>query len=566
MITAFVTAVIDLLSTAISRPEPPSTLFLLRSFLVNKVPLILTRLSPSPLIASFALSQAFLRGDVNPLINISPNTFESTSNSTSQSDVFGDISVDLRQEFLFACALHSIIAESDIQGILGELPLSALPLSGAYNPQDLISECVMDPSRVDRLLDELENTEGNSGAVCRALFAVMKNMCEQRETMPLRNICNFITRKPGRVDILLLFIPPSDIIDPLCNLLDTWRYEEDQGEYQPVYEEFGSILLLILTLHHRHSIPPPTNPSSFLTPLLSSSACRIETLSSSDAHAQLGGWVRELFDNEGISDSLMASCLPQHFYRLIPTLFAQTLLAMDRGVLDLETVKEAFTFLLSPFLLPSLIPGITHLTHHLWRCTHADGGDPAPALQLLHLLSTPSNTAELETQQTHSAILGLVAPTVYPVLLGLQHGALPHGLLARFVPQMPRHIATKDELDAWGNLARTLQNVLAEKDLSRLYLLPKMLYAGREVWGVEKVVETVCAVEGDMGENVDLVVAGLVGMGGEWWGGEGEKGAVRREVGRRGRDWEGVLRGVGERRLDGVLGMEGFLEMDGMDI
>jgi mediator of RNA polymerase II transcription subunit 5 len=174
MVTDFITAVIDTTSNALFRNEPPSTLFLFRSFLTNKVPLLLNRLSPSPITSSFAISQAFLRTDVTSLANLSPTIFEpySYNPDTSQDMLFNDITVDLRQDFLFACALHGVIGEQDIQGILGELPLGAMPGSGRYNAQEIMGQCAMDPSRIDRLLEEIEGVEGNSGAVVRALFEV----------------------------------------------------------------------------------------------------------------------------------------------------------------------------------------------------------------------------------------------------------------------------------------------------------------------------------------------------------------------------------------------------------
>lgn len=54
-------------------------------------------------------------------------------------------------------------------------------------------------------------------------------MCEQKETMPLRSICSFLARKTSSLDVMLLFVKPVYLLEPLCELLDTWRYEEDQG-------------------------------------------------------------------------------------------------------------------------------------------------------------------------------------------------------------------------------------------------------------------------------------------------------------------------------------------------
>lgn len=61
---------------------------------------------------------------------------------------------------------------------------------------------------------------------------------------------------------------------------------------------------------------------------------------SEDQSKHLSGWLRGLFDSEGMSDETMASCRPQEFYLLVPTLFSQTVQACSADVLGLDTVKN----------------------------------------------------------------------------------------------------------------------------------------------------------------------------------------------------------------------------------
>lgn len=325
----------------------------------------------------------------------------------------------------------------------------------------------------------------------------MKNMCDQRETMPLRNICSFLARKPSSIDVMLLFIKPAEILEPLCDLLDSWRYEEDQGEYyipfplyvadtnpgeyQPVYEEFGYILLLVLTLIHRYSFTSADlafshspNNESFIPQLLTqfSTAQRIEALNSSDYHAQLGGWIKELFEGEGISDGLMMSCRPQEFYRLVPTLFSQSLLAIQRGILDLETVKEAFAFLLTPFLLPSVISGLCWLSQHLWSNLDSN---PYPTLQILSSLVIAHDLAP-ETAETHRTVVSISAHPLDAVLRELlRRPSLTPDIAAtaqQLLTHLKPHLAfkrsgspTREEIESWvhtvgsGGLSSALANL-----------------------------------------------------------------------------------------------------------
>lgn len=294
-------------------------------------------------------------------------------------------------------------------------------------------------------------------------FQIIKNMCDSRETMPLRNICSYLTRKPSSLDIMLLFVHAPAILDPLCELLDTWRYEEDQGEYQPVYEEFGSILLLVLTLFHRYALSPndltTTAPDSFVPQLLlhGATAQRMEVLGA-DRHAQLGGWIKELFEGEGISDGLMSSCRPQDFYRLVPTLFAQSILACDRGVIDLDTLKEGFSFLLEPFLLPSLVHGLSWLAQHVW----SSSTDLPTPLQVLHSLLFLSPSTAPENAEIHRTVLSICARPLVRVLQDLQrqdriqpaHRPIVDqmlGLLRPLTRFTRSAAATRDELEAWSS-------------------------------------------------------------------------------------------------------------------
>jgi mediator of RNA polymerase II transcription subunit 5 len=387
---------------------------------------------------------------------------------------------------------------------------------------------------------------------------VMKNMCDSRETMPLRNICSFLARKPSSIDVMLLFFKPAEILEPLCDLLDTWRYEEDQGEYQPVYEEFGYILLLVLTVVQRYSLTTadlayshPPNNEAFVPQLLHqySTAQRIETLNSSDRHAQLGGWIKELYEGEGITDGLMMSCRPQEFYRLIPTLFSQSLLAIKHGVLDLDSVKEAFSFLLTPFLLPSVISGLSWLTHHLWSNLDTN---PSPTLSVIaSLILAPDMTTE--TAETHRTVIAIAARPLDAVLRELmQRHAQSAAHTARqgisqdtvrtaqqVLTQLRPHLgfkrsatSSREEVEGWvhaagsGGLATALANhynsLLAWSDgLPPASYSSRMLVTTWKLLGARKVVKIVAheaakmKLAGHAGAAEDVAAAMLSAFVGE---------------------------------------------------
>ncbi len=148
------------------RNEPSQTMFLFRSYLVNKLPLLVTIFSASmfpPFTIQWCITEA--------LGHVDPQAFPSLSQMFGPLSGSGLLS-DVRQEFLFACALHDLIAEESIGHLLGETPMQTLPAGGRYSKEDLVNQCTVNPERVEELVGELERLEGNSGAIAGAVVEV----------------------------------------------------------------------------------------------------------------------------------------------------------------------------------------------------------------------------------------------------------------------------------------------------------------------------------------------------------------------------------------------------------
>lgn len=172
----------------------------------------------------------------------------------------------------------------------------------------------------------------------------MHNLCNQKETMTLKNICNSLSRRPQAMDVILLFRSTKQVLQPLCSLLDAWHWDEDQGESQPVYDEFGSILLLVLAFTYRYGLRAQDlglgGSNSFVLQILGSGSCSQKLDSLTDKqNKNLGGWITALFIAEGISEETMSACSPQEFYLLVATLFSQSLGACEAGKLEFDTLK-----------------------------------------------------------------------------------------------------------------------------------------------------------------------------------------------------------------------------------
>lgn len=229
----------DVLSNGQARNEGEQAINLYRSCLMNKLPQLLVSISTSslePIPAGLCISQALGRIDLGafPL---------SAYDMEWRSSLAG-----VRQEFLFACALHRLIPESSVENLLGENPMQTLPSHGLYEKAHLVQQIINNTQKGEHLMRELELMEGNAGIVVLAIIEVKLNPanahermltvilkvmhlhCRNKDTVPLKEWCNLIVRKPHVIEVMALFRSTAYILGPLCSLLDNWDWEELHGE------------------------------------------------------------------------------------------------------------------------------------------------------------------------------------------------------------------------------------------------------------------------------------------------------------------------------------------------
>ncbi|KAL2023869.1 hypothetical protein VTK56DRAFT_646 [Thermocarpiscus australiensis] len=399
----------DVLANAVFRNEVSKTGHLLKSFVINKVPMILVMLGASSPMYSFnpelCITEALGQVDTNVFPTLS-GMFEMHNTNSSFHD-------SVRQDFCFACQLHGLLSQGAISNLLGDITYQSLPDEGRYVKDDLVQSCLQDVDRTQKLIGELDNMNGNVGAAAQAIIEVIGSLCRNKETMTLKQLCSHLAGRPLSLDVLLLFDKPQKILHPLCELLDNWAgYDEDQGEYQPVYEEFGSILLLLLAFVYRYGLSPTDlgirSPESFVAKLMGGvDLCRpLEELSGREK-SHLNSWIHGLFDTEagGLSDELVSSCPPQDFYLLVPTLFHQIVLALSTGHMADERLKCGLDYLVGVLLLPSLVPALLYLSNQLWAGGPQVQGAIIKILQVL-LQEKPSSS---EASAMWSSVLNIVA-------------------------------------------------------------------------------------------------------------------------------------------------------------
>jgi mediator of RNA polymerase II transcription subunit 5 len=418
LVSDLIVASFDVLANALQQNVSPNHLICYRSFIANKLPLLITTLSGSfaPMTSQVYIQMALRRVDVHPFPPLSSDTDTANNEVLKKS----------RQEFVQACVMFQLGNEQAFHSVTGESPAPVAPRVVRYSRQTLAQQCVANIHRVEELSRELEGMGGNAGAISGALVDTIQHLYTAKETMSLRTLCNALSRRMPLMDIILQYAQPSDVLFPLCNLLNEWTHDEDQSEFQPPYEEFASILLLILAVIHRYQLKEAEigvfSSDTFIVKFLNnmSSSILVSALDGEQSK-QLTKWVQGLYatdehgETNGISDETMSHCPPQSFYMLVPTLFEQSVQACKLSALDINTLKGGLEFLLEPFLLPSLIGGLSWATKHSWE----DHGDTEILLQMLRKLIQPDSISG-DAQAMHQTILAMVSRPLVTSLQELQ--------------------------------------------------------------------------------------------------------------------------------------------------
>lgn len=168
IVVQLILASFDLLANAVFRNEGPKTGHLLKSFVVNKVPLILVSLTNSPTMYPFnselCIKEALGQVDTNVFPTLS-GMFEMSNTSSSFHD-------SVRQDFCFSCQLHGLLSQTAIENLLGDITYQSLPDEGRYVKDNLVQACLLDVDRTQRLIGELDNMNGNVGAAAQAIIEV----------------------------------------------------------------------------------------------------------------------------------------------------------------------------------------------------------------------------------------------------------------------------------------------------------------------------------------------------------------------------------------------------------
>ncbi|KAB8698127.1 hypothetical protein FH972_026377 [Carpinus fangiana] len=472
--TDLITASFDVLAITLHthsqthpNPAPPSKTFMARCFTVNKLPLLLgTLISMSFADAEFIITQALGRLDAGQFHAFDSQGFggsdmgggAKTNNSTLLSDT--------RQDFLFACALHGLIAEQSIERILGETPMQTLASGGRKTKESLLAEWNSNGQKTDALMQGITAMDGNAGAHVAAVTQVYFDFCTAKDTSSLKSLCVQLCRTGSVLDAVAIFSDWRRLLRPLCEMLNDWKADDDQVEYQPVYDEFSSCLLLVLACVHHFNLSFEDlglggSNDSFLRKLLRSGNASIDPSSmTADQNRQLSGWVRALYETEGIGDELMSQCSPQDFYALVPTLISQSIQASMRNKLTSEALINGLELLKEASLIPSLVFAIRWLADHMWE---QRGDIIACVVVVTKFINPPPLHGDAHTM--HEAVMQIVSQPLIERFRRLQaQSPSPADGQAQQAPKRPDFTQVIDKLERQhgGDDARTTLATIQE--------------------------------------------------------------------------------------------------------
>ncbi|RDA86537.1 hypothetical protein CP532_1899 [Ophiocordyceps camponoti-leonardi (nom. inval.)] len=401
-----IVASFDILANTVFRSEGPKDAHLLRSFLINKLPLLLCQLFAAQF--STASSEYCITAALN---QVDTSVFPTASLMFDESRSNNPYTESVREDFCTACALHGLVRREHVERILGETSMSYEPSLEKYSKDKLVQGCLSDPDRIQGLVRDIDKMDGNVGAICQALVELMRQLCDSKDTVSLKLLCSQLAHKPQSLDILLLFERLPAVLEPLCQLLDNWRYDDDQGEYQPIYEEFGGILLLVLAYAYRYNLRAAdigiVSPNSCVAKILDRAhISRPLNELTEQEKTHVNGWIHGLFGSEtgGLGDDLMSSCPPQDFYLIVASLFQYIVSAYAHGYLNDDSLKSGIEYVVDTFLLPSLVPAIRFLADYLW----VNQKEQKSVIKILQLILLPSSISG-EASAMLSSVKNLIA-------------------------------------------------------------------------------------------------------------------------------------------------------------
>lgn len=250
----------------------------------------------------------------------------------------------------------------------------------------------------------------------------------------LTAILTFMT--PVRIcEILMKFI---DVLWDGCVEVKRKELADSEFETMNMFSSFTWSLLMLIVISQNYDISlidvalqssELTTESSFTIPFVSKlpeipdiyfkdQTKAVDPNMHTESHQMVENWLRDLFVNGSISDSLLQSVDAKQLASLIPFIFKQILLALEvEAIDDISNLVGGFEYFLQPFMLIGLIKIVYWLEQYLYSL-RSDMINESLLEKVFTLLNTIFNPTSLneDSRSFHSAVLRLNAVRLLRVL------------------------------------------------------------------------------------------------------------------------------------------------------
>lgn len=448
LISNLVTAAFDGLSVALLRKDSAMNVGLWKSFILKRLPLVVKHLLASTFMNVNPTQVETII--CQPITTLSRDTINlirrPAGNDSIVDEMFPTAGMqnpmsDIRFDLIKAFVMLNILSEHAFQ-ILGQddafsytipridemaLQNDGLVVDASTGTSYYIAEVSsmalqenseyvsFEDSRIVQLVSSFADLDGiYQERIANELLRLVGFWVEGSNTRNINRLCQALALNPSTIDVLLLHVKPSQLFKPLVALLDDWRHDEDEVNFQEVYTDFGCILLMVILGFERYDLTLADlgregQEESFCVTMLRQSGnaeAYLDDLTFENREL-LGGWITALFDAGAISDDLMKISPVKDLYTLVPTIFGQAVAACTAKIIDLDTLRGGLEYFLQPFLLPSLLGAFRWIGSSIWRQQQ----DTMTLLQIVTTLLVFE--LEGEARNIHRIVLFIAAPELY---------------------------------------------------------------------------------------------------------------------------------------------------------
>ena len=345
---------------------------------------------------------------------------------SSKSLLLGSILEEFRSRLIDVDCEFTTLEESALVDFVNYLP-------------DRLKYLAIVQKEVTKKINEMVNVftaENNFQKLYRLLLAISNNI-------EVVNLIAFNTEEG-----------PYYLLLTLTNCIDTSSFsDESENNFQDTYAYFGATLLFIVFTLKNFQIDYSTlyleNSYTFsyiknyyyrncdsLPERLPSNSVTDENYDTT-----VSNWISALYDinNEGLSDDLIRSVNAKEFYKLIPNIYIQSIVATTNGKLDYKLLRNGLEYLSQSFLIPCSLNVLQWLHVLIWNSSSTLEVFLTDVLQEVVKIGF----AEMENSNSESSLLYLLIFKITGDSLVHKLENLPNGTISTNLGELIEKLSTK---------------------------------------------------------------------------------------------------------------------------